>query len=454
MPESHISSPWLEQLKADRPHFKLEKNQECDVAIVGAGIAGVTTAYHILRHTDASVLLIDAGRIAHGATGRNAGQVTNYFERPFSSIIQEFGVKLAVEGHLASESAWGILDDMIEHCTLTAPLYRCMGYKGLVNLEEVIEHLEEQHVYATAGLEHHLMLISAHADVIQHIPEHLHSYYSEVPHSLVLESLHTENTQFIAASASPVGCINSALLCEELVAWMIATYGERITVAEHAPIHTINLRKDDADLLTDNNSIHAKKVVLCTNGFENFTINNLHGKDIDPSFHATVLGKIAYMTGYLDEKGKTSSAICYNSSHDTQNPYYYLTRRPYEHAKHGSKTLLCIGGPERDLPNGAEYNPNSAPPQDIVNDLHTIAHDIFKDAPTSSAQQFVWQGLMGHTPNRIRRIGFEPRNHTLLYNLGCNGVGILPSIYGGHRIAELLKGIHLPPSIFDPVMGE
>lgn len=454
MSESKLSSPWLEQLKADRPHFTLESDQQCDAAIVGAGIAGIATAYHILKYTNASILVIDAGRIAHGATGHNAGQVTNYFERPFKSIVEEFGIKLAVEGHLAAESAWGLIDDMIEHCMLTTPLYRCMGYKGLVNTEEVIEQLEEQHAYAEAGLKTHTMLISAHAGLMQKIPEYLQLYCSEVPHSLVLESLHTESALFIAASASPVGCINSALLCEELVAWMIATYGHRMSVAEHAPIHTITLREHDADLLTADYTIHAKKVVLCTNGFENFTIHNLHGKDIDPSFHATVLGKIAYMTGYLDDKGKTSSAICYNSSHDTQNPYYYLTRRPYEHAKHGSKTLLCIGGPERDLPNGADYNPNSAPPQDIVNDLHTIAHDIFKDAPTSTAQQFVWQGLMGHTPNRIRRIGFEPRNHTLLYNLGCNGVGILPSIYGGHRIAELIKGIQLPPSIFDPVIKE
>jgi glycine/D-amino acid oxidase-like deaminating enzyme len=67
---------------------------------------------------------------------------------------------------------------------------------------------------------------------------------------------------------------------------------------------------------------------------------------------------------------------------------------------------------------------------------------------------FQWQGLMGYTPNNIRRIGFEPRNSALLYNLGCNGVGMLPSVYGGKRIAQLLSGIHLPPSIFDPDKGD
>lgn len=32
----------------------------------------------------------------------------------------------------------------------------------------------------------------------------------------------------------------------------------------------------------------------------------------------------------------------------------------------------------------------------------------------------------------------------------ANGVGILPSIYGGKRITEFLQGKEMSPSIFDP----
>jgi hypothetical protein len=38
----------------------------------------------------------------------------------------------------------------------------------------------------------------------------------------------------------------------------------------------------------------------------------------------------------------------------------------------------------------------------------------------------------------------------LLYNLGCNGVGFLPSIFGGHRVSRLLADQTLAPSVFDP----
>jgi glycine/D-amino acid oxidase-like deaminating enzyme len=57
---------------------------------------------------------------------------------------------------------------------------------------------------------------------------------------------------------------------------------------------------------------------------------------------------------------------------------------------------------------------------------------------------------MGFTPNGVRLIGPEPYNPILYYNLGCNGVGLLPSIYGARKIARFIVGEKLKPSIFDP----
>ena len=49
-----------------------------------------------------------------------------------------------------------------------------------------------------------------------------------------------------------------------------------------------------------------------------------------------------------------------------------------------------------------------------------------------------------------RAMLLDPENFNLLYNLGCNGVGFLPSIYGGRRVARIVAGESLPPSLFDP----
>ncbi|KAH7412134.1 FAD dependent oxidoreductase-domain-containing protein [Phaeosphaeria sp. MPI-PUGE-AT-0046c] len=46
----------------------------CDVAIIGSGMAGVLTAYHILQsNPSCSVVLLDARSLCSGATGRNGG---------------------------------------------------------------------------------------------------------------------------------------------------------------------------------------------------------------------------------------------------------------------------------------------------------------------------------------------------------------------------------------------
>jgi glycine/D-amino acid oxidase-like deaminating enzyme len=57
---------------------------------------------------------------------------------------------------------------------------------------------------------------------------------------------------------------------------------------------------------------------------------------------------------------------------------------------------------------------------------------------------------MGYTTNGLRLIGPDSKNPILLYNLGCNGVGILPSIFGAKRISDMLSGKKIKPMIFDP----
>jgi glycine/D-amino acid oxidase-like deaminating enzyme len=70
--------------------------------------------------------------------------------------------------------------------------------------------------------------------------------------------------------------------------------------------------------------------------------------------------------------------------------------------------------------------------------------------PPGLPYDFHWHGLMGYNDCGIRIVGAHPRHNRLLYNLGCNGVGFLPSIYGGHRVARILAGESPAPSIFDP----
>lgn len=440
-------SPWLAQLAHDRPHHRLEEDHETDVAVVGAGIAGVSTAYFLLKNTKFKVLLLDAGRIAHGATGHNAGQVVSYFERQLPELAEAYGEEKAVAAQGLVESAWGLIDDIIRDCEIEAPLHRCQGYSGWSTVPQIVRRLRDKQLRKKHGLLSEPLLVTLDPKVLKEIPEELMAFALPVPHSVVLGALVTDDMSFLAADVESKGCLNSALFCEQLVASLRETYGPRLTVVENLPVTDLILREADADLITTGPRIIAKRVVLCTNGFENFRIANLAGDDINPRFHASVQGVIGYMAGYTEPRPAPAVAISYVRDDRTTDAYHYLTRRPYGA---GEASLLCIGGPERPLPASATYEADAPFPAAIEEELGQALRGVYRDLDPKAHRDFLWHGLMGYTPTGVRRIGYEPKNRVLLYNLGCNGVGILPSVYGGKRISQLLSGMELPDSLFDP----
>jgi glycine/D-amino acid oxidase-like deaminating enzyme len=103
------------------------------------------------------------------------------------------------------------------------------------------------------------------------------------------------------------------------------------------------------------------------------------------------------------------------------------------------------------LDDGELYDAGAPVPAAAIEQLDTQVRAVIDErGGCTEAYDYVWHGLMGYMPDRLRVVGPEPRDPALLYNLACNGVGILPSLHGGQRLAKLLAGHQLPPSLFDP----
>lgn len=72
------TAAWLLGAPDDEPAPALATNLTVDVAIIGGGFTGVSTAYHLSkRYPKLGIALVEAKRLGNGASGRNGGLVLN-----------------------------------------------------------------------------------------------------------------------------------------------------------------------------------------------------------------------------------------------------------------------------------------------------------------------------------------------------------------------------------------
>src|SRR5687768_15471990 len=105
MPETSggRKSVWTDT--AEVPNYQpLNQDMTVDVCVVGAGIAGMTTAY-MLAKAGQRVVILDDGDIGSGETGRTTAHITAALDDRYYHIEMmhgEDGARLAAESHMAA----------------------------------------------------------------------------------------------------------------------------------------------------------------------------------------------------------------------------------------------------------------------------------------------------------------------------------------------------------------
>ena len=85
-------SLWLDQMGEITPRASLDRDVECDVAIVGAGYTGLWTAYYLLKaKPDLKVVIVERRIAGFGASGRNGGWCSALFAASMSKIAKNYG---------------------------------------------------------------------------------------------------------------------------------------------------------------------------------------------------------------------------------------------------------------------------------------------------------------------------------------------------------------------------
>jgi glycine/D-amino acid oxidase-like deaminating enzyme/nitrite reductase/ring-hydroxylating ferredoxin subunit len=113
---------------ADTPlQPRLQDHVRTDVCIIGAGIAGLTTA-HLLSREGRSVVVLDDGPIGGGMTGRTTAHLTNAFDDRYLEVEKlhgEEGARFTAESHTAAIDK---VEEIVRGEYIECDFQRCDGF--------------------------------------------------------------------------------------------------------------------------------------------------------------------------------------------------------------------------------------------------------------------------------------------------------------------------------------
>ncbi|MEK3886792.1 FAD-dependent oxidoreductase [Bacillus sp. FSL K6-3431] len=90
---NHAESYWINSTKLES-FPQLEKDITVDVAIIGGGITGITTAYNLIKE-GFHVAVLEASSVLNGTTGHTTAKVTAQHGLIYNELINQFGKEKA-----------------------------------------------------------------------------------------------------------------------------------------------------------------------------------------------------------------------------------------------------------------------------------------------------------------------------------------------------------------------
>ncbi len=438
-----FNSLWLQFYRPQWPSLK--NDTQADIAIIGAGISGITTLYFLLTHTNKKIVLLEKNRVASGASGHNAGLASAVIEKPIKELIDTFGLEKTQQAYAEIDHGWELLVSSIQTTNAIDNFIPILDVKlGLTSLEVILHSLTQEVLQDQLGRGCWRYLVLDHADIKNNIPEKFHKYIEFVSPQQIQTTLNTIDSGYIAVAirANPIKAarVNSAKLCHQLLAYLQQKFPDRLAIYENTEISQIDLYAEKNVLHFANGLISANDVILCTNGYTHFKIIDHATQKSVTKLYEAITAREGYMGAYLNKNPGSYVQAFFDDRHIYKNvPYFYLSQ---------IDGTLIVGGPEYDLPK--KYTDDHIEQQ--ANESLAVDQQLLQQAfgITLDAFDYFWHGIMGYTTSGLRWVGKNAEHPHLWYNLGCNGVGIVSAFSSAEKIARLMQGETLPSSLFDP----
>lgn len=386
-------SYWLSS-RFYQPNPCLSGDVKVDVAIVGGGFTGLSTALHLKKAAPSlNVAILESQVVGFGASGRNGGFNMTLFGVTMGKTVLRFGRAKTREGHHYMERAVDLLKDMVEEYAIDCD-YEHPGFLRVATSEaykkRIMHEVELAHSLGLTGIEW-------------------------IDKDAVREQVNSPS--YLGAWSEPrCGIVNPAKL-----AWgekdVVENLG--VKVYENSPVNHIERRGSQVLLKTEGGRMLADKVVLATNAWSHL-VPQIRWKQVP-------LWTYIVLTEPLSDKQMASIGWQNRQGlEDARNliHYYRLT----------IDNRILMGGRDFNLAYGTGMDHDLD--EGVFDGLEEDLRNTFPQLKTVGFTHR-WGGPVSITPDMAPAMGYVG-DERMVYSLGCIGHGVSLTHLNGVTAADLV----------------
>jgi glycine/D-amino acid oxidase-like deaminating enzyme len=388
---------WHESAPDPPPSQPLVGLTRADVAVVGGGFTGLWTAIHLKEaEPDLDVVVLEAGTVAHGASGRNGGFAMCLLDFSLAHLHRRFGTDGARAAHLAVENT---IDEMAEQISRYG--IDCDWVKGgLLMVATNPGQQERLHADLDAAAAMGL------TDTIRHVERE--ELRGRVHSPTYLEGVWEQ------------GC---AVLHPTKLVRGLARAAVRAGVRLHQGTPALAI-EDDGTIVTPHGRVAAGQVVLATNAWAHEA--PAVGRRVRPLYTYVLLTE-----PLSDAQWERVGWAGCEGIEDKRNYVHYYRRT--------ADGRILWGGTDA-LDHGGRIDPRLDASPHVRAALERTFHRTF---PQLADVRFThhWGGPIGITVTFVPLFGTSVGGR-VHYGVGYNGHGVAPSHLGGKILRDKVLGRH------------
>ncbi|MFV0344466.1 MAG: FAD-dependent oxidoreductase [Anaerocolumna sp.] len=137
MPSREIESIWSKEVKLTERE-QLKKDLKVEVAIIGAGMAGILTAMQ-LQEAGLRVVILEGYKVASGQTKNTTAKITSQHGLIYDKLIRDFGTEKALLYARANEEAIEAYANLVENKKIECDFIRYPAYLYSIDSEEELD---------------------------------------------------------------------------------------------------------------------------------------------------------------------------------------------------------------------------------------------------------------------------------------------------------------------------